>query len=225
MLKLLQLICLFLVSCLPALVVAADATTLGSAQQAKIQFTRSSGTLAVVKARIEVNGKKVAELAKGESSELFIDPGRTLVKIDSAYSPGQMSFSFSSQAEGEYRFEIIDSVDKMDAEHLFGVPPKVAHGEVLQSSGVLKATLFSAKEKPAKPDVPAVTQPVKVEPAPQAVALGKPVVAEKPAVAPEPVKTSLPVKDQLQELKKLYDQKLISKEIYLEKQKKILESF
>jgi hypothetical protein len=190
---------------------AAEADTDVKEQRAKLQFVRSNGKLAVIKARIEVNGKRIAEIGKGESGEVLIESGRTLVKIDSSYAPGQMTFSFLAEKGGEYRFDVFDSVDKMDAAHLFGSPPKAANGEVLESNGLLKATLFSAKlPAPPKPELAPVAQMPKLE-----VSLPQPIAAvDKPA---------LPIKDQLQELKKLFEQDLISKEIYQEKQKKILE--
>jgi hypothetical protein len=174
-----------------------------TAAKTKLQFVRSSGKLSVMKARIEVNGKRIAELGKGESGEVVIEPGRTLIKIDSSYSPGQMTFTFVGEKGSEYRFDVFDSVDKMDAEHLFGTPAKASNGEVLESSGLLKATLFSVKLPALIKTEAAVTPPT------------TPVVATSE-------KASL--KEQLQELKKLYEQELISKEIYLEKQKKILEA-
>ena len=182
---------------------AADAPPAETALKAKLQFERSSGKLAVMKARVEVNGRRLAELGKGESGEVLIEPGRTLIKIDTTYSPGQMVFSFTSEKGGEYRFEIFDSIDKTDADHLFGRPPKVANGEVLDSSGVLKALLFSAKTPTA----------AKTEAAAP--------VAASPAVPAAPAPAS--VKTQLEEMKKLFDQGLISNEVYQEKQKKILE--
>lgn len=197
---------------------AADAPPAEAALKAKLQFERSSGKLSVVKARVEVNGRRLAELAKGETGEVLIEPGRTLIKIDTAYSPGQMVFSFTSEKGSEYRFEIFDSIDKMDADHLFGRPPKVANGEVLDASGVLKTILFSAK-------TPAETIPVKPPTRPEAA----PQVAAPLAgqTAPTPAagsgKTTASVKTQLEELKKLFDQGLISNEVYQEKQRKILE--
>lgn len=191
---------------------AAETVVDAADQKTKLQFVRSSGKLSVIKARIEVNGKRIAEIGKGESGEVLIEPGRTLIKIDSSYAPGQMTFSFMGEKGGEYRFDVFDSIDKMDAEHLFGAPPKAANGEVLESSGLLKATLFSAKlpASPSKPEPVPVVQASKVEVAPVLPTS----TVEKPVI---------PIKDQLQELKKLYEQELISKEIYLEKQKKILE--
>ncbi|MDP1735755.1 MAG: SHOCT domain-containing protein [Sulfuritalea sp.] len=193
---------------------AADAPPAEAALKAKLQFERSSGRLSVVKARVEVNGRRVTELGKGETGEVLIEPGRTLIKIDTTYSPGQMVFSFTSEKGSEYRFEIFDSIDKMDADHLFGRPPKVSNGEVLEASGVLKALLFSAKTPtPASPEPAPVRPPAKTETAAP--------VAASPAVQAAPASAS--VKTQLEELKKLFDQGLISNEVYQEKQKKILE--
>lgn len=210
---------------LPMASYAADAQAVDPAQKARLQFERSSGRLSLVKARIEVNGRRLADLAKGESGDVLIEPGRTLVKIDSAYSPGQMLFSFTSEKGGDYRFEIFDSIDKVDADHLFGRPPKVSNGEILETSGVLKATLFNATTpKPAQTEAAPVVQPVKAEPAPPAVQ--RPVEPPAPAAAPpgdKPASSPILVKAQLEELKKLFDAGLISNEVYQEKQKKILE--
>jgi hypothetical protein len=219
---------------LPLPSLAADVQPAEAGSKAKLQFDRTSGRLSLVKARIEVNGRRQLELAKGESGDVLIEPGRTLIKIDSAYSPGQMLFSFTSEKGGEYRFEVFDSIDKVDAAHLFGQPPKVSNGEIVESSGVLKATLFSAKAPapasaptPAPASAPAApaSLPAKVEPVPQAA---PPIVVEPPAPVPaqggdKPTTPASSIKTQLEELKKLYDQGLISNEVYQAKQKKILE--
>jgi hypothetical protein len=204
---------------------AADAPPAQTALKAKLQFERSSGKLAVMKARVEVNGRRLAELGKGESGEVLIEPGRTLIKIDTAYSPGQMLFSFTSEKGGEYRFEIFDSIDKMDADHLFGRPPKVANGEIMDTGGVLKATLFSAKLPAAAPaEVLPPKPPAAPEAAPQPTAAPVAPAAAAPAAGNgKPAASATPVKTQLEELKKLFDQGLISNEVYQEKQKKILE--
>lgn len=210
---------------LPMAASAADAQPADAGQKARLQFDRTSGRLSLVKARVEVNGRRMTDLAKGESGEILIEAGRTLIKIDSAYSPGQMQFSFVSEKGGDYRFEIFDSIDKMDADHLFGRPPKVSGGEILESSGVLKATLFSATlPKPAAPAPAPVVSPVKAEPAPQAAPRPPEAAAPAPVQGGDkPAAAAGPVKTQLEELKKLFDQGLISNEVYQEKQKKILE--
>lgn len=202
---------------------AADAAPVDLGKKATVQFVRSSGTLAVVKARVEVNGRRLTDLAKGASNEILVDPGRTIVKIDTAYSPGQTVFSFSAEEGVEYRFDVVDSIDKVDADHLFGVPPKAPNGEVVESGGVLKAFLFSVKStKPAKLDPPAVVPAAKpADPVTPVI----PPPADKPIPAANAAaeKSSRTAQEQLQELKKLYEQELISKELYLEKQKKILD--
>jgi hypothetical protein len=133
-----------------------------------------------------------------------------MVKIDSAFSPGQLTFSFASEKGAEYHFEIFNGIDPVDVAHLFGSPSKVASGEVLESSGVLKATLINVV-LPKAIDPPPVVKPVKFE-------------SELVAV---PVKTDTVAKpnveEQLRTLKRLYDQELISKDIYNERQKRILD--
>jgi hypothetical protein len=216
---------LLLALMLPMLSLAADIQPAEPGQKAKLQFERTSGRLSLVKARIEVNGRRQLELAKGESGDVLIEPGRTLIKIDSAYSPGQMLFSFTSEKGGEYRFEVFDSIDKVDAAHLFGQPAKVSNGEIMETSGVLKATLFNAKTAAPVPAAAApASQPVKVEPVPQAAQIPTTPPAAVPAPGNDkPTAPASSVKIQLEELKKLYDQGLISNEVYQAKQKKILE--
>lgn len=196
---------------LPLPAVAAETPSPETGQKAKLEFVRSSGMMSLLQARVEVNARRLGEIGKGETNNALIEPGRTIVKVDSAFSPGQFTFSFTAAKGAEYRFEIIDSVDKVDAEHLFGSPPKVANGEVLENGGVLKATLVSANlPKPVEPEPAPAIKPAKAEPAPDS--------------APIPiVKTPPTIEDQLRALKRLYDQELISKETYLEKQQKILE--
>jgi|GEM_PF-4751081 len=204
--------------CMPLLAFAADAPSPENEQKAKFEFVRSSGALSLVSARVEINGRRVAELGKGETSHVFIEPGQTIIKIDSSYSPGQFSVSFTTEKGAEYRFEIFDGVAKVDAERVFGSPPKVADGKVLESGGVLKATLASVQPpKTIKPE-PAAT--IKLE-KPDSVPV--PVPTEKPASVPVIEKPALTIEEQLKALKRLYDQELISKEAYLEKQRKILE--
>jgi len=201
-----KMICLA-VMLLPLSVFAADAPSPEAGQKAKLEFVRSSGMMSLLSARIDVNGRKVGEIGKGEATNVLIEPGRTLVKVDSAYSPGQFMLSFVAEKGAEYRFDIVDSMEKADAEHVFGSPPKAANGEVLESSSMLKVVLSGAK----------LPKPVEPEPAP---------VKTEPALAPAPAPTEkMPptIEDQLKALKRLYDQELISKEIYMEKQQKILE--
>jgi len=196
---------------LPLSAFAADAPSPETGQKAKLEFVRSSGMMSILSARVDVNGRKVGEIGKGETTNVLIEPGRTLIQVDSAFSPGQFTFSFTAEKGAEYRFDIIDSMDKVDAERVFGSPAKVVNGEVLESSGVLKAILLSANlPKPVEPEPAPVVEPAKVEPA--------------PVPAPAPVEKTPPaIEDQLRALKRLYDQELISKEIYIEKQQKILE--
>lgn len=196
---------------LPLTAFAADAPSTETGQKTKLEFVRSSGMMSILKARVEVNGKLVGEIGKGENTNVLIEPGRTIIKVDSAFSPGQFMLSFTAEKGAEYRFEIMDSMDKVDAEHVFGSPPKAVNGEVLESSGILKVTLSSAKlPKPVEPEPAPVVKPAKAEPVPD------------PAPAPI-VKTQPAIEDQLRTLKRLYDQELISKEVYLEKQQKLLD--
>lgn len=214
---------------LPTISFAADATPADAGKTTRLQFVRSGSVMALVKARVEVNGRRIAELAKGESIEIMVEPGRTLVKVDSAFSSGQMVFSFSADKGAAYQFEVFDSVERMDADHLFGIPPKASGGEVLESTGMLKASLFKVNApKPAVVEPQPVIQPIKTDAVPPPVpAPAKVDVAPPPVVQPAPVtppavnKPSVSV--QLQELKKLFDQGLISNDVYVDKQKRILE--
>ena len=195
---------------LPLFAFGADVSPADAGQKAKLAFVRVNESVSVMKVRVNVNGQQLDEIAKDESVQTLIDPGLALVTIDEALVPGKFQFSFNAEKGSEYLFEITSSLNEMDADHLFGVPPKVANGKILVNGGTMKATLFSAKN--AAP------------PAPELVA--KPVVAEPVKVAPleaAPVKAPASIKDRLQMLKDLHDQGLISNEVYNEKQQKILD--
>jgi hypothetical protein len=179
-------------------------------QKSKLQFVRSSGKMDILQARIEVNGKLIGKIGKGETNDVTIEPGRTMVKIDSVFSPGQLSFSFASEKGAEYHFEIFNGIDPMDVAHLFGSPSKVINGELLESGGVLKATLTNVVLPKTIDPIP-VVNPVKVESDPVPV---KPIA--EPVAKPS-------VEEQLRTLKHLYEQELISKDTYNERQKKILD--
>jgi hypothetical protein len=192
---------------LPLMAFGADAPPPESGQKSKLAFVRHHETVAFLKARIDVNGQRLDEIGKDGATQILIDPGLALVTIDEALVPGKFQFSFTAEKGAEYLFEI--TADEVDAEHLFGVPPKVANGKMLVNGGSVKATLFSViLPKPVEPEPVAASKPVKVEP-----------VSNVAPMAPAP----LTIKDQLQMLKDLHDQGLISNEIYNEKQLKILD--
>jgi len=198
---------------LPVFTFAEDVPVPEKSQKAKLEFVRSSGMMALLKARVDVNGKRVGEIGKGETTNVLIEAGQTLIKVDSAFSPGQFTFSFAAEHGAEYRFEIMDSTDQASAEQVFGAPPKVVNGEVLDNGGVLKAVLLSVN----------LPKPVEVAPLPPSKPASKPVRAEPVAEAEPAAKTSHTIEEQLRTLKHLYEQELISKEAYLEKQQKILD--
>lgn len=201
---------------LPLLAFGESASPPETGQKSRLEFFRSGEKMAIFQARIDVNGRRVGEIGRGESTYALIEPGRTLVNIDSALSPGQFKFSFTAEKGTEYRFELSETMDKIDVEHLFGLPPKAPNGDVLESGGVLKAILFSANQPKAAGSEPAVvSKPAKIEPAPE------PAPAPAPALA---AKAPLSIEEQLRALKHLYEQELISKEAYIEKQQKILDT-
>lgn len=192
---------------LPFMASGADAPVPEIGQKSRLGFVRHQETVAFLKARVDVNGQRLDEIGKGGSAQILIDPGLALVTIDEALVPGKFQFSFAAEQGADYLFEI--TAGDVDADHLFGVPPKVANGKLLVSGGPVKATLFSAKlAKPIAQEPGAASKPVKVEPAPDAAPIAK---------------TPPTIKDRLQAIKDLHDQGLISNEIYNEKQLKILE--
>ena len=128
--------------------------------------------------------------------------------MDSAYSPGQFLVSFTTEKGGEYLFDIFDGVDNLDVAHAFGTPSKAANAEVLESGGVLKMTLSSTK-LPKPPEPSPAAEPAKLEP------VATPVAATSSGSG---------IEEQLKTLKHLFDQNLITKDIYDERQRKILES-
>jgi hypothetical protein len=194
---------------LPLSALGADAPPPETSQQSKIVFFRNSENIAFPTTRIDVNGQRLDDIGKDGTTKLLIDPGLALVTVDAALTPGQFKFSFTAEKGAEYRFEIFNSMEKQDADHLFGVPPKVANGKIMENGGSLKSTLVSANlPKPVEPEPAPVSKPAKVEPAPDTAPM---------------MKAPLTIEDQLRALKHLYDQELISKEAYIEKQQKILD--
>lgn len=192
---------------LSSIVFGAEAPPPEIGQKSRLEFVRHHETVAFLKARIDVNGQRLDEVGKGGGAQILIDSGLALVTIDEALVPGKFQFSFTAEQGADYLFEII--ADEVDAEHLFGMPPKVANGKLLVNNGPVKATLFHAKLVKPLAQEPAAVKPARAESAPGAAA---------PAV-----KAPATIKDRLQIIKDLHDQGLISTEIYNEKQFKILE--
>lgn len=173
--------------------------------KAKLEIVRASGMMSMMAARLEVNGHRLGELLKGESITEVVPPGRITVKIDNAYAPGMHIFSFTGEAYGVYRIDIGEAVSKATVEQTFGTPARVANPVIVEDGGSLRATLTSAKVTlPPKPPEP--IKPPEAAPA-------------KPAED-----SGVKVEDQLRNLKRLFDQGLISADIYADKQRKILDA-
>jgi hypothetical protein len=225
----------------------AQAAEAPPAGKARIEFNRTSGLLDVLKARVEVNGRRLGELAKGESASEIVEPGRVNIKVDSSITPGQHSFSFSVEGDGVYSLEISQSMEKANIEQTFGWPPKVGNPMIAEGGGNLKASIVSVKVtkpveapklaepvKPVEPVVPVVVTPVAAQSAlPQEKPLDKlpePAAEATPAKpadkAPEKITDdgNARAEDQLRSLKRLFDQGLISGDIYSDRQRKILDT-
>lgn len=235
---------------------AAEAPPAG---KARVEFVRTSGLLDVLKARIEVNGRRLGELAKGETSAEVVEPGRVNIKVDNSITPGQHAFSFTAEGDGVYTIEIGQSMEKANIEQTFGWPPRVGNPLIAEGSGNLKASIISAKvtkpieppkpvepAKPVEPVVPVVVTPVAAQPVlVQEKPLDKlpdPAAPTTPAKAPEPAAekavekpaekpvervaddTNARAEEQLRSLKRLFDQGLISGDIYTDRQRKILDT-
>jgi hypothetical protein len=195
---------------LPLTAFGGDTPPYDAGQKSKLQFVRSGETMSIIKATIEVNGWQVGTIGKGETTDALIDPGLTLVKVKSSIAPGQLSFSFTAEKGAEYQFEISDGVGKVEAEQVFGTPPKVNNGKMQQGWGVLKATLVSVKLPKPIETGPVPISSVKADPIPETVSVSA-------------VQTTLSIEDKLRALKHLYEQELISKETFQERQRKVLD--
>jgi hypothetical protein len=188
--------------------------------KAKLQIVRSSGMMSMMAARLEVNGHRLGELLKGESLTEVVPPGRITVKIDNAYAPGMHIFSFTGEAYGVYRIDIGEAVSKATVEQTFGSPPRVANPVIVEDGGSLRATLSSAKVAPA----PKPTEPPPPPPCPAAVLVATPVAPPSAAPAETAPDGAAKVEEQLRGLKRLFDQGLISADIYADKQRKLLDA-
>ncbi len=195
--------------------------------KAKLEIVRASGLMSMMAARLEVNGHRLGELLKGESITEIVPPGRITVKIDNAYAPGMHIFSFTGEAYGVYRIDIGEAVSKATVEQTFGSPPRVANPVIVEDGGSLRATLSKAKVTPPPP--PPAPKPVEVAPPPPPVATPVPVntVTAIPLDAPPPKPaddSGAKVEEQLRNLKRLFDQGLISADVYADKQRKVLDA-
>jgi hypothetical protein len=192
--------------------------------KAKLELVRASGLMSMMAARVEVNGFRLGELLKGESRTEVVPPGRITIKIDNAYAPGMHIFSFTGEAYGVYRIDIGEAVSKATVEQTFGSPPRVANPIILEDGGSLRATLTSAKVSPPPPK-PAEPPP---PPPPPPVVVTTPVAPVPPVAPVNPVQAApdsgAKVEEQLRNLKRLFDQGLISADVYADKQRKILDA-
>jgi hypothetical protein len=193
--------------------------------KAKLEIVRASSMMSMMAARVEVNGFRLGELLKGEGRTEVVPPGRITIKIDNAYAPGMHIFSFTGEAYGVYRIDIGEAVSKATVEQTFGAPPRVANPVIVEDGGSLRATLTSAKVSPPPPKP---VEPPPPPPPPAAVVITAPVGPVPPLAPATPAEAApdsgVKVEDQLRNLKRLFDQGLISPEIYADKQRKILDT-
>lgn len=194
----------------------------------KLEIVRSNNMLSVMNARIEVNGRQLKELAKGERLVEVVDPGRVTIKVDTSYAPGKHIFSFQAERDGQYSFVINDSMETVTVEQTFGSPSKVMKPEVLESGGVLRAVLTGVSN-PKQPVPTNSPSPVKAaEVAKPEAAASAPLAVASPVKAASSEKSASEgdskVEEQLRTLKRFFDQGLISNDVYVERQRKILET-
>lgn len=75
--------------------------------KAKIVMTRNSDVLFLgVKAAVDVNGQRVAELWRGESHVEIVEPGEVNLATDAWSTPGHYRAHFHAEPDKEYTFEI-----------------------------------------------------------------------------------------------------------------------
>lgn len=83
------------------------ASSANAAGRTTLSITRSTDLLYVAaSASVEVNGKKVASLGRGESYTGDLGPGPTVVRVSAWSSPGASTYSFKAVPGKTYRLTV-----------------------------------------------------------------------------------------------------------------------
>lgn len=89
-------------------------------------------------ARVKVNGIDVGALSRGDVASIDVQPGRTIVSVDTATSPGTFSVSFTAQPNREYLLEVSPRSDSFLPGALFGYAGVFADSAVNEQSGLFQ---------------------------------------------------------------------------------------
>jgi len=159
---------------------------------------------------LEINGQRVASLETGETYTNVFDAGNVVITTDNWTTPGKFTLALNAEAGTEYKLELLPRGESVMAGVFGGAIGMAATASVGENSGSFKLVVQEAK-KPTKVVSPAPLLPPASNVAPQTQEVS-PVQTGEPANA----------EGKLTELKKLYDKGLLSKEIYIEKQREVM---
>lgn len=168
------------------------------------------------KATVDINGERVAELWRGESFSANYDPGRLVITTDSWGSPGEFTLVITTEPDTEYLLEISPREELMNSA-LFGYAGAIVDAEVNENSGPFKLTI---KKVTRNNRVNPAYLPNKTQAPTSIDKPNEPKVIEEDLVS----KTPSTLREKLDELKHLYESGLISEDVYLEQQRKLLEA-
>lgn len=127
-------------------VVQSPSSILASKGQAKLVITRNTDALFLgVQARVDVNGERVAELWRGDSYAVAMQPGKILLSTDAWSTPGRFLAHFDMEADKEYVFEISPRGGHMATLTFFGIAGAAIDAAIDENTGPFAITLKEIK--------------------------------------------------------------------------------
>jgi hypothetical protein len=157
----------------------------------------------VLAGRVNVNGRNLAELSRGERVSEVVDAGKVALTVDNSMSSGRFVVEFKAESGHEYQFEMSPRENDFNGPDALSKGSAKIDGQVTTATGPFKAVLQKVNR-------------LKVIPSPTSARTNLP---GQTAGLPEKLET---LEEALQKLKSLYDKGLIDKEVYLDKQRELL---
>lgn len=128
----------------------------------RVTIERSTDFLYLaLSARVKVNGIDVGALSRGDVTSIDVQPGRTIVTVDTATSPGTFSVSFTAQPNREYLLEVSPRSDSFLPGALFGYAGVFVDSAVNEQSGLFQLVGKGENrfDMPPQPSTAPTTQP------------------------------------------------------------------
>ncbi len=172
-------------------------------------------------ARIKINGQKIVSLDKGETYTGIFDSGKMVISVDNWQEPGYFILNLDALSEAEYTLDVVSRFHKGPA----GLLPALIYLSFNPETDTYKSGI---EELPVDANIEKDEGPFQFVFRNAQKPFNSSNVVEPSARKPVDNPTnqnpdSLNLQEtKLNELKRLYDKGLISKEIYIERQREIL---